>query len=150
MTKDDKIHLEYEVYNAKKGYDEYSLSCADEPRPEFKKALIDLGQDVISMCELPADYLGRIVVRGVSFSYGGEEEVMGAVIVAQMSLRKSSAPLNLNTPHKPSAPYSESADDSQLLDSRCVERLEDLMDEAEQYVNGVRAQGSLFQENKAA
>jgi hypothetical protein len=147
LTKDGKVHLEYQV-KAKKGgsWDDFSFTCSDEPKPEFRNALIDLAQDVIKMCELPEDYLGRIVVKGVSFSWGGEAEVMGAVIVAQMSLRKSNIPLNLNTPHKPSEPYSEGADESQLLSDDCVGRLEDLIKEAEDYVKGIRAQGNLFPE----
>lgn len=150
LTKEGKTQIEYEVRSQKGDWDEFSLSCSDEPKPEFRNALIDLGHDVVEMCELPDNYLGRIVVRGVSFSYGGEEEVMGAVIIAQMSLRKSNIPLNLNTPHKASAPYSESGDDSQLLTDKCIERLEVLTEEAVDYVKGIRAQGNLFTEKVPA
>ncbi len=55
MTKEGKVNLEYELDNSKGGYDQFSFSCSDEPRPEFKEALSDLVQDVVEMCELPED-----------------------------------------------------------------------------------------------
>lgn len=139
-----KVRLEYEVKSKKGDMDEFYIACSDEPRPEFKDALAALKTDVLNMCELPEDYLTRISVNGVSFSYGGDAEVMGATISASMSLRKSNVPLNLNTPHKPSEPYAESGDGADLLDDECVERLERLIEEAEEYVGGRRAQGELF------
>ena len=135
-----KVRMEYEVENDKGDMDEFAFTCGDEPKPEFKEALQALDQDIIEMCELPVEYINRVTVTGVSFSYGGEGEVMGAVIVSQMRLNKSNVPLNLNSPHKASEPYGEDAQDEQLLDHDCVERLETLISEAEDYVKGIRAQ----------
>lgn len=142
--------MEYEVKNQKGGSDEFSFSCLDEPKPDFVKALRDLDQDVLEMCELPEDYLGRIQTSGVSFSYGGENETMGAVIIASMILHKSNTGLNLNTPHKTKDFYGETGDEKQLLNPTCVSRLNHLMEEAEDYVKGIRAQGDLFNQNIAA
>ncbi len=143
VTSKGKIHMEYEVSNGN-DVDEFSFTCGDEPKPEFRAALQDLAQDVIEMCELPDHYLSRINVTGVSFSYGGESAVMGATIISQMSLSKSYVALNLNTPHKASEPYADGEDGNkdpkQLLSEDCVERLEDLIREAQDYVNGIRAQ----------
>jgi len=116
-TKEGKTHLEYEVDNAKGGKDEVSFTCADEARLEFRTALSDLAKDVLEMCELPEDYLNRIVVTGVSFSYGGEAEVMGCTLIGQLKLLKSNVNLNLITPHKIEEFYSENGgDEAQLLD----------------------------------
>ena len=140
-----KVKIEYELRNkAKNDWDQFSLACLDEPKPEFQVVLQDLSEDVIEMCELPEDYRKRIAVIGVSFSYGGEGEVMGATIISQMALNHSNVNLNLNTPHKPSEPYSEGGDASQCLSEDCIERLTYLMSEAEDYANGNRAQGELF------
>ncbi len=144
MTKDGKVQAEYEIKNEKGGMDEYSFSCADEPKPSFRKAIDDLREDVLDICELPDEYLDRIRVNGVSFSWGGENETMGAVIIAQMLLEKSNGNLNLNTPHKIAEFYGETGDGRQLLDPDCVGRLGKLIDEAADYVKGIRAQGSLF------
>lgn len=43
ITKTGKINIEYESFNNKvESWDEYSFTCSDEPRPEFKKTLSKL------------------------------------------------------------------------------------------------------------
>jgi len=143
-TKEGKIKMEYEVKNEKGGWDEFSFSCAEEPKPSFTAALADLTRDALEMCELPDVYLDRLQASGVSFSYGGENETMGAVIIASMLLNKSNTNLNLNTPHKTEDFYGETGDEMQLLNPECVSRLHRLIEEAEDYVKGIRAQGNLF------
>jgi hypothetical protein len=133
-------------------FDEYSLTCREKARPEFYQALEDLREHVIEMCELPDSYLDRISVRGVSYSYGGEEDVMGATISASMRLDNSYQALNINTPHKASAMYNPDTpdDEMQLLSEDCIEVLSELQYECEKYIKGDRAQGSLFAEGEAA
>jgi len=143
-TKEGKIQMEYEVKSEKGGWDEFSFSCAEEPKPSFTAALADLARDALEMCELPDAYLDRLRVSGVSLSYGGENETMGAVIIASMLLHRSNTNLNLNTPHKTETFYGETGDENQLLSETCVNRLNRLIDEAEDYVKGIRAQGNLF------
>jgi hypothetical protein len=150
MTKEGKIQMEYEVPNSKGGKDEFSFSCSDEPKPSFIKALGDLAQDALSMCELPDDYLNRIRISGVSLSYGGENETMGCVIIAQMILHKSNVVLNLNTPHKIEEFYGETGDESQLLSEPCTGRIKTLITEAGDYVKGIRAQQNLFNQKMKA
>jgi hypothetical protein len=146
VTKEKRINMVYET-KSKRGYwDEYSFTCSEEARPEFYTVLSELAQDVIEMCELPSDYIDRITVRSVSYSYGGENNTMGATISAGMKLDNSYQDLNLNTPHKASAMYNSDTpdDEMQLLSSDCIERLEALQEECEAYIKGDRAQGSLF------
>lgn len=150
MTKEGKIQMEYEVKNSKGGMDEFSFSCSDEPKPSFTIAMNELAQDALSMCELPDDYLCRIRISGVSLSYGGENETMGVVIIAQMILHKSNVALNLNTPHKIEEFYGETGDESQLLSEPCVGRIKTLIDEAGDYVKGIRAQQNLFDQKMNA
>lgn len=146
-----KVKIEYELRNKeKKDWDQFSLACSDEPKPEFQIALQALSKDVIEMCELPEDYLKRIMVTGVSFSYGGEGEVMGATIISQMTLNHSNVNLNLNTPHKSSEPYSEGGDATQCLSQDCIDQLVSLQLEAEDYIKGNRAQGELFVDREKA
>ena len=137
------------------GANEYSMKCNEMPRAEFVQALIDLQEEVIQMCELPDEYLKRITVKSVSLNYGGKRETMGATITASMELYNSNAPLNLNTPNKPVEPYNNEADyDDEMLEKMClseacIEKLNILINEANLYVDGKRAQGSLF-DNSAA
>lgn len=149
ITKYSQIHMIYT--QGKHNQDEYSFTCSEKARPEFYEAMGSLAEHVIDMCELPEDYLERITVRGVSYSYGGENETMGAVISASMKLKESYQPLNLTTPHKASAMYNpETPDDEmQLLTGDCIDALEALQAECEAYIKGDRAQGSLFKEEVA-
>lgn len=145
ITTGNKIQVVYEK-RGKIGWDEYSFTCSEEPRPELYAALKALAPHAIEMCELPEDYLPKIDVRGVTFSYGGDNEVMGATIISQMELKNSYTKLNLNTPHKASAPYSEFSppDEMQLLSDNCIEALDELCDEVKLYINGERAQQNLL------
>ncbi len=142
------VFLQYQQGPAFK--DEYSMKCRELPRPEFAEALKALAPEVLYLCELATAYLNRIKVRSVSLNYGGKGETMGATITSQMDLYNSNCPLNLNTPNKPVEPYNTDCeyDDDTLakmcLRGECVDKLEDLIDEANKYVDGQRAQGSLF------
>jgi hypothetical protein len=150
ITKYGQVSMSYE--QGAHNQDEYSFTCSEKARPEFYKTLEDLREHVLDMCELPANYLDRITVRGVSYSYGGEAEVMGATISASMRLDNSYQALNINTPHKASAMYNPDTpdDEMQLLSEDCIEVLSELQYECEKYIKGDRAQGSLFSEGEAA
>lgn len=145
ITSDNKIAIVYEQRSKTGAWDEYSFTCSEDARPEFYAALKALAPHVVDMCELPETYLDRINVRGVSFSYGGEKEVMGATISGQMKLNYSNCNLNLNTPHKASESYSDTpADEMQLLSGDCIDALGALCEEVELYIGGERAQARLF------
>ena len=131
VSKDSRYRFEYEVTKNDGEVDELTLSSKDRPRPEFLSTLDKLKPFVVEICELPNSYESKITVRGVSFSYGGASEVMGATITSVMTLENSTAPLILNTPHKTESFYSEHGDERQLLPEKCVEVLNDLCDEAE-------------------
>lgn len=151
FTKDEKIRVEYTEISPVGETDEYSFACKQKARPEFYRALAALSEDVIELCELPDDYEERITVKGVSFSYGGEKKVMGAVIIASMRLENSNCPLNLITPHKPSDSYSDTeVPEDMLLSEECISRLDDLLHETVLYIKGDRAQASMFDVKKEA
>jgi len=145
LTNDDKIHITYEKPNKKGGWDDFSFNCVDEALPEFYGALGALAEDVVEMCELSPENESRITVRGVSISFAGEAEVMGATISASKALIHSNSPLQLNTPHKIEEPYNEGpGDDNALLSGQCARRLYLLFEQARRYVDGDRAQADLF------
>lgn len=128
-------------------WNEYSITCAEEAHPALYNALGSLTKYVVELCELPKNYISRIKVKGVSFSYGGENDTMGVTIISTMSLENSNTSLNLITPHKIEAFYSgDSGDPKQLLPDECVDALHVLMQECDEYIKGHRAQGALFSE----
>lgn len=149
----EQVFLQYE--EGASFENEYTIKCKELPRPEMVAALEDLRPEVLLLCELPDSYLDRIDVRSVSLNYGGPAETMGATITARMKLYHSNCPLNLNTPNKPVEPYNTDCDydddtyEKMCLSEDCVDKLEVLIEEAEAYINGHRAQGSLFGEDSA-
>lgn len=148
ISKENRVEINYQQKSQSGEWNDYSMSCVEKGEPGLYTSLDELRQDVIEMCEQPDHYIDRITVKSVSFSYGGEKEVMGATISAAMTLLHSNCPLNMNTPHKASESYNDyEADVNQLLSGDCVERLWALQKAAERYVDGVRAQGSLFDES---
>lgn len=142
----EKVKIEYEVLECDKVKEEYSLTSIDKPLPSFAEAMQVLARSVVEICELPDEDINHITVSGVSFSCGGEKQVMGAVITAQKKLKKTDAPLNLNTPHKTEEPYGETGSASQLLDDETVDKLYTVIKEAMRYIEGERQQGELFKE----
>jgi hypothetical protein len=137
-----KVRIEYEKQRPDGQYDEFTLSSLDGPAQPFVDALNALAMDVVGICELHADSLDRLTVRGVSFTY--TNDIMGACITALKKLYTSNAPLVLNTPHLPEEAYGEGDTSSPLLDTATVDRLHELALAAERYVDGERAQGDLF------
>lgn len=149
ITSDDKINLEYENLNKQGNWDEHTMKSAAEPLPSFHHALDNLIPHVVDICELPkGDNLSHsYTVKGVSLSYGGENEVMGATITATRSLAFANSPLVLNTPHKAEDVYSPGGGEDMLLTDECVADLYKLIDEAEKYLSGKRAQADLFEDD---
>jgi hypothetical protein len=145
----ERVEIMYYVKRLEIGplaIDEYRIVCNDKPLPEFVYALKKLALHVVDMCELPEVDKKNIEVTGVSFSYAaGPDHTMGASIIAQKSLIRSNTKLNLVTPHKPVEFYSGGeGDPHQLLDGTCVADLRFLLKQVQRYIDGERAQGTLF------
>lgn len=140
-----KVRIEYEVEREGSEPDEYSLFSADAPATSFQAALTALREDVIAICELPAEQIDKLHIRGVSLSH--TNGILGACITALKSVETANAPLVLNTPHLPSAPYSDNPEP--VLSPETRERLVLLMAEAQKYVDGERAQANLFSDVKS-
>jgi len=128
--------------------EEYTLKCDDAPHGDFTKALNTFAGHVAELCELPKPWGSDLDVRGVSISH--TQGIMGAVITALKPLEMSQSPLVVNTPHKPSEPYSEGDPNAgdYCLSTECTEAIAVLCVEAEAYLKGKRAQGKLFKEKE--
>lgn len=145
--KDNQVTLTYED-ETPHGNDKYSMESLDEPAPVFKRALQNLAQHVIDICELSDEAPESFTVLGVSLS--DTEGISGVTITALKELAHSNAPLVLNTPHKPFEPYTEGVEDPNCLTDDQIEAVEILIEAARDYLRGKRAQGDLFSSGEAA
>jgi len=137
----NKVVIKYQTVRPDGEPDEYEVKCGDLPHADFMGALKALVPHAGQITELILD---NSEVRGVSFSY--TNDVMGACITVLKKLETTPGPLIINTPHLPSEPYNPDQDPTKalLLSDKCVEALEKLQREALAYLDGKRAQGSLF------
>jgi len=147
--KDGTLTIEYALPNGQivglkeDRWDEFSVTYKKaNPKPELPVALASLAEDCLELCELKKSFQKHVVtVSGVSFSYGGDKEVMGATITFQVKLATANCPLCLNTPHKASDSYND--DDplpEQCLKSHTVRKLEELLVQTRAYIMGERGQ----------
>lgn len=128
--------------------DEITSTSSDMPSVSFFKEWNKLCPFVLDVCEFNGDP-AEIRVTGLSLSYGGDNNNMGCVITAQKDLAESSAPLNLNTPHKIEEFYSEHGDPKSLMPPGLAALCKTIINHTKDYLNGKRAQGKLFNdENK--
>jgi len=143
---DSKVFIEYQIVRPEGKSENYTLETTDKPLESFRKALQGLVGYIGEICELPDHYCNSIKVRGVSFSYGGEKNVLGATITGLKSLNTANSPLTINTPHLPSEPYSPGSE-TYTLPSECYYQLLDVQEEAVKFIEGDREadpQQSLF------
>ena len=135
----DKVELKYHIEQ-----DEYKISSFDKPRPEFQQAMQKLVVSVVDICEFPEMYGESIDIISVSLSYSSG--IMGATITALKALDTSYAPLVLNTPHLPTQDYSGNNPNAPLLPENAIKAIENLIEEAELYLQGKRSQLSILDE----
>jgi len=125
-----EIHYD-EWNNNTNSFDRKVLKSEETPHPDFHKALEELRDEVLNICEIDDDP-GSITVTGVSLSWS--EGDYGAVISSTRELRDKNLPLNLNTPVLWSD-VSEGAE-GQMLPEQTIDKLQRLMVECERYIQG--------------
>lgn len=151
FNKAGKVRVEYEVARGGEDWDEYGFTSKDKPTPELQNKVTEFRKYVNDICELNLndDQMHRLEVRGFSFSFAGEKEVMGCTITAIKKLHKSNSPLIINTPHKIEDYYAEQGDPNQLMPDGMADDLRELIELIEKYIDGERAQEELkFEEEK--
>lgn len=128
-----------------KNWDKFTLVCKDPPKEELKERLQVMANHVVEICEFEQSATKKIAVSGITVSYTQENRYL--VITALKDLNYSQAPLVINTPARPELPNGECTEEF------CMSKVlrNDLMaleNEAWLYINGDRAQQSLFNENQ--
>lgn len=152
LGKDSKVHIEYQVprtVETGQDFDQFTLNCVDKPLPALELAMLNLRKHVLDICEMPIDdtEVMKVKVKGVSFSYSGDDDIMGATITASKTLARSNAPLMINTPHKFDQTHNENQSTEMLLSDDCISVLVELLEQAEKYLDGERAQLEMFNQD---
>ena len=139
LVKKGVYTIQWEVFQGEsRGYDSYTLSCTDVPRPELLECLQALAPYVAELCELTRDGVGRMTMLGVSLGYRSES-VFYLTMHAKKLLLHSKMPLVLHTPPRPNV----GEESAFCMSSSLAYALAQLTEEVWKYVDGDRAQLSL-------
>ncbi|HEY9610485.1 hypothetical protein [Allocoleopsis sp.] len=103
-----------------------------EARPSFYKAMNALRDNVINICLLDPNGWDAAEITGVTLKHLDGD--IGVVITAQNKNEELASPININTPYL-------------IADQELKAKLERVQAEARDYLNGKRAQVSLFDED---
>lgn len=123
---------------------EIVLRSVEAPHPDLPAKMAALAYDVRKLLELPHDWAkDGFTVAKVIWSLSEKTGVRGAVMSCQVALECADAPLVLNTPHLPFEQYSETGN-GPLMPEATIARLNELEAEALAFLDGKRAQASLF------
>lgn len=123
-----------------------SLKCKDEARPEFYQAMQDFAEHWKEILEV--DEKVNPEVTSVSFSWTKDDQgvpVMGVTMYASVRLKRTTGVWGCNTPHRIEHFYSENGgDEGQVMSDDLSSACKMLLSEAERYINGERAQQTIF------
>jgi hypothetical protein len=144
-VKEDRVKIEYQTRFTKGDeikVNKFAVDCCEAARPEFYKVLQSLREDMIEICELPEDFSQGLSIVGATFNH--DDDIWGALISGLKTLKKSRAPFIIHTPYKPAVPDTGDSNRISCLSNSCVAKLDKLMEYAEGYVDGKRAQVDAF------
>ena len=131
--KTGEVLIEYEIISADDV--KVTLKSEDRPLPEFIEQFQKLVPYVEQICQFEKDFCNESHVSGVSLSWS--HEIMGAVITCLIPLDTANGPMVVNTPHIPSGQYNEGGQ-APVLPRGCVTVIEELIVQAERYIDGER------------
>lgn len=138
-AKDHRVRISYQIPNGTEEPDEYQVSVRQPPHPDLTERLEAMRTHVIDLCELDGLEPDQLEVRSVTITW--KHGVMGAVITALRELKRSPAPLVLNTPHKAADFYTEEeGDPDSLLPGEAVDAIHELIAEAKLFLEGKRGE----------
>lgn len=122
------------------------LKCPEEPHLDFRIALQALREDVLAIVEVDDAYGDGMRVQSVSLSRGEKSGLRGAVITAMKTLAIANGPLAIHTPHlveddesDDNGAEAKSTEKRGVMPIGMLTRIEELEDEAWEYIGGKRA-----------
>ena len=117
-----------------------SIDSFIEPMDSFKLAMAALASDCIDICELDNDDLiKRCEVHTVNIRYETEREIPGIILSFKINRENRSGSISINTPYHLLKQRKEGSDE-QVLEGETAEKINTLIQEAEQYRTGKKKQ----------
>lgn len=112
--------------------------------PEFLTLFRAMTKHLVTVLDFPEEWLDKITTTGLSITYK-DDEAMGMVITAQMTIEGLNAPLNLNTPFIKFSSYGSAHDccDDVMFMPDCEKELEELFHHSRLYMKGETRQKQL-------
>ena len=126
---------------------EHVAKYTEPPQPELTLALEELDAHMVDFIELPEDddYISRINVSEVDFSYDDMDEGKDVKMTADLAVPAVSATVSVTSPtYKVPKSLEEKEFGGEFLSKEELTAFANLLKEADRYLNGHRAQGSLF------
>ena len=125
---------------------EYSIRSKEEPLQSFIKAIDDCKPIFKRILEITDKTDASIVIHTLSFQYHEKQENVSIIISGNILLSESPGSYNVNTPLR----YYSGENIDTILETKEVNLLNGLCDEAEKYIQGERNQMKLFPQETAA
>lgn len=149
FQKDTKVKIVYEKKNSRGGYDEFQIVTTEAPEPEFQESLQGLRCCLVDIAEMPKESLEMVSVVGLSVShcYTSKKNI-GVTILGLKALKNSSQSLSIVTPHKFSDFFGDSGSHKDLMPDGMLPLVHIVLDFALRFINGERAQTTLFNKLK--
>lgn len=137
LLKDDRIQIAYSN-PAGDMETESIIKCPEKAAPEFYTTFREFESVVKKMCEFDLD-TNRISVSGITFTYVGDDKIMGAKIHAKRKLITDEQ-MDIVTPYRYSIHPTDSTPDSKIMEHSLEELFVKIKEECKLYVNGKREQ----------
>lgn len=143
----EKINLLFTDYTEDNHMLTHEITGDELAQPELYTAMDAMNQYVLQILDLPDSFINRIHPYAVSFRRNGKDgDQMAAVISAKFDVPAGETQIAINTPVKK---YPEDEVDNQdpvhFFTPNAVKALNELESQAMAYINGKRAQMSLFE-----
>lgn len=125
----------------------HQLECPERPRPAFDTALQTFLPFLLRILGAPVEWSDNTKVTGVSLNKE-EDGRRGLVLTATRKCPFGAAPIALNTPHLRESQDATKEKGALFWLPGMDEAVDQMIHEAEKYLEGDRAQGELFSSEK--
>lgn len=136
LMKDDRVGIAYSKPSGDLMIDS-QLKCPERATPEFYIALRKLEQVVKDICELDTDK--KVSVTGVTYTYIGENQIMGAKIHTKLQIITGET-IDITTPFRYSEHPTNATPDSKVMEHKIEEIFVAVSEACKGYIAGKREQ----------